>query len=296
MDFVMGLCDRVTVLDYGTVVAAGPPEIISEIRGCSTPTSARRRKTMTSASQSTPRALVVDGLVAGYGGGDVLHDVSLTVAEGGITCVVGPNGAGKSTLLATISGLLRPRRGTISSAASRWPARARGRSWSLGLVHVPQNHSLFRDMTVRENIELGGYMLADRRWSRAGARDVEEMFPAGGGLGGTEGGQPVRRPAAAGRVRPLPDARPGAGHPGRAVDGPVPEGAQVGVRRGPHDERRGQDDPAGRAERPRGPAAVHPRRGAGERPGPAGGHRPRGARAPGDRRAVPRRRRAAGGR
>jgi ABC-type branched-subunit amino acid transport system ATPase component len=47
-------------------------------------------------------ALVIEGLVSGYGGGDVLHGVSLTVPDGGITCVVGPNGAGKSTLLATI--------------------------------------------------------------------------------------------------------------------------------------------------------------------------------------------------
>src|SRR4029077_3346176 len=57
--------------------------------------------------------LKIDGLVAGYGGGDVLRGVSLEVAEGGITCVVGPNGAGKSTLMATISGLLRPLLGSV---------------------------------------------------------------------------------------------------------------------------------------------------------------------------------------
>ena len=53
------------------------------------------------------------GVIAGYGGGDILKQVSLDVPEGGITCIVGPNGAGKSTLLATISGLLRPRQGEI---------------------------------------------------------------------------------------------------------------------------------------------------------------------------------------
>ena len=52
-------------------------------------------------------------MTAGYGGGDILKQVSLDVPRGGITCVVGPNGAGKSTLLATISGLLRPRQGEI---------------------------------------------------------------------------------------------------------------------------------------------------------------------------------------
>ncbi len=55
--------------------------------------------------------LTISGLFAGYGGGDVLRGVNLTVAEGSITCLVGPNGAGKSTLLKVVSGLLRPRAG-----------------------------------------------------------------------------------------------------------------------------------------------------------------------------------------
>ena len=56
-------------------------------------------------------------MTAGYGGGDILKQVSFDVPEGGITCIVGPNGAGKSTLLATISGLLRPRQGEIRFGA-----------------------------------------------------------------------------------------------------------------------------------------------------------------------------------
>ena len=64
-------------------------------------------------STTARSVLKIDDLVAGYGGGDVLRGVSLEVPEGGITCVVGPNGAGKSTLMATISGLLRPRLGSM---------------------------------------------------------------------------------------------------------------------------------------------------------------------------------------
>jgi branched-chain amino acid transport system ATP-binding protein len=64
----------------------------------------------------TENALTIEGITAGYGGGDVLHDVSFEVPAGGITCIVGPNGAGKSTLLHVISGMLKPRRS---------PARAR---------------------------------------------------------------------------------------------------------------------------------------------------------------------------
>ena len=139
-------------------------------------------------------ALVVDGVVAGYGGGDVLHGVSFTVAEGGLTCIVGPNGSGKSTLLATISGLLRPRRGSITFHGAALVGKNPRQILDLGVVHVPQNHSLFREMTVRENIDLGGYtiksssLLAERR-SR-----VEEIFPEVAGwaklkAGSLSGGQ-----------------------------------------------------------------------------------------------------------
>jgi len=129
------------------------------------------------AAESAAPALVIDGLTAGYGGGDVLHDVSLTVAEGGITCVVGPNGCGKSTLLATISGLLKPRLGSITFRGERLTGKSPRQVLRAGIVHVPQNHSLFREMTVSENIELGGYLLGDRRLVARRRAEVEEMFP-----------------------------------------------------------------------------------------------------------------------
>jgi branched-chain amino acid transport system ATP-binding protein len=139
-------------------------------------------------------ALVIEGLVSGYGGGDVLHDVSLRVPAGGITCVVGPNGAGKSTLLATISGLLRPKRGTIKLHGESLGGKTPRQILDLGLVHVQQNHSLFRDMTVRENVELGGYILRDRALLLRRRVHVEEMFPqvgqwAGQKAGSLSGGQ-----------------------------------------------------------------------------------------------------------
>ena len=133
-------------------------------------------------------ALVIDGLTAGYGGGDVLHGVSLAVAEGGITCVVGPNGCGKSTLLATISGLLRPRLGSIAFKGEPLAGKSPRQVLRAGIVHVPQNHSLFREMTVAENIELGGYLLADRRLIARRRAAVEEMFPAVGQWAGQKAG------------------------------------------------------------------------------------------------------------
>ena len=122
-------------------------------------------------------ALVVRGLCAGYGGGDILHDVSFTVPEGGITCIVGPNGAGKSTLLASISGLLRPRRGRVLLHGEPVTGRSPRQILGLGLVHVPQHHSLFRDMTVAENLDLGGYTIRDRKLLGRRRAQVLELFP-----------------------------------------------------------------------------------------------------------------------
>jgi ABC-type branched-subunit amino acid transport system ATPase component len=151
------------------------------------------RKRMPMSPASDP-VLVVEDLVAGYGGGDVLHDVSFSVAEGGITCLVGPNGAGKSTLLASISGLLRPRRGRVTLRGEQIAGQSPRQILRLGLAHIPQNHSLFREMTVRENIDLGGYTLAGRGVLARRRGQVEEMFPevgqwAGKKAGSLSGGQ-----------------------------------------------------------------------------------------------------------
>jgi ABC-type branched-subunit amino acid transport system ATPase component len=125
----------------------------------------------------TDNALVVDGVTAGYGGGDVLHDVCFTVPDGAITCIVGPNGAGKSTLLAAISGLLKPRTGQVLLRGERLTGKSPRQVLRAGVVHVPQNHSLFPDMTVAENLDLGGYMLGSRSLVAQRRAGVEELFP-----------------------------------------------------------------------------------------------------------------------
>jgi len=122
-------------------------------------------------------ALVVDGITAGYGGGDVLHDVSFTVPAGGITCIVGPNGAGKSTLLAVISGILKPRTGQVLHQGERLTGKSPREILRSGVVQVPQNHSLFPDMTVAENIDLGGYLLGSRAQVASRRAAVEALFP-----------------------------------------------------------------------------------------------------------------------
>jgi ABC-type branched-subunit amino acid transport system ATPase component len=150
--------------------------------------------TETGAGTQARSVLKIADLVCGYGGGDVLRGVSLEVAEGGITCVVGPNGAGKSTLMAAISGLLRPRLGSIELDGRNLAGMSPRQVLRLGVVQVQQNHSLFRDMTVRENIELGGYILGERALTARRMRAVFEVFPdiagwAGKKAGSLSGGQ-----------------------------------------------------------------------------------------------------------
>lgn len=120
----------------------------------------------------------LNGVRAGYGGGDVLQGVDLTVRSGSITCIVGPNGAGKSTVLRTVSGLLRARTGEI-----RLDGRALGHLTPAeiiaeGVVQVPQQGGLFGDLTVSDNMILGGYVLRrDKQRLKRRLAELAEVFP-----------------------------------------------------------------------------------------------------------------------
>src|SRR5512142_1154844 len=104
-------------------------------------------------------SLHLQAAVAGYGGSDVLKGVGLEIQSGSITCIVGPNGAGKSTVLRVVSGLIKPRIGEITFNGQSIKGLAPRQILSLGIVQVPQNHSLFPDMSVRENVRLGAFIL-----------------------------------------------------------------------------------------------------------------------------------------
>ena len=121
--------------------------------------------------------LKLSKVVAGYGGGDVLKEVNLEIAPGTVTCIVGPNGAGKSTVLRTISGLLKPRQGTITFNDRSLVGLTPKQILTLGIVQVPQEHSLFPNMTVRENVRLGGYLLHDKAQVQRRFEQIEEQFP-----------------------------------------------------------------------------------------------------------------------
>jgi branched-chain amino acid transport system ATP-binding protein/neutral amino acid transport system ATP-binding protein len=120
--------------------------------------------------------LSVAGLVVGYGAGEeILKGVDLALEAGEIAAVIGPNGAGKSTLLKAIAGLLKPSRGTIrlkgESAAGRPPQEL----CRIGLAYVPQEQNIFPTMSVRENLEIGGYV--DAAGASARIARAFERFP-----------------------------------------------------------------------------------------------------------------------
>ncbi len=122
--------------------------------------------------------LEVENVTAGYGNGpDILKGLSLTVEQGKTYCVIGPNGAGKSTLLRVISGLLHPRQGKTVFRGEVTNRLRTDQILRKGISFVPQDNALFPDMTVRENLRMGGYSLKERRELEARIDEIIEQFP-----------------------------------------------------------------------------------------------------------------------
>jgi branched-chain amino acid transport system ATP-binding protein len=120
--------------------------------------------------------LKVEGLETAYGAVRALDGVSFSVPKGSITAVLGANGAGKTSLLRTLSGVVRPRAGSIrldGQDIARAPVEAIVR---LGMAHVPEGRGVITELSVEENLRLGGL------WRREGtggdaAREVFDLFP-----------------------------------------------------------------------------------------------------------------------
>jgi branched-chain amino acid transport system ATP-binding protein len=121
--------------------------------------------------------LEMSGVRAGYGGGDILQGVDLTVEQGSLSCIVGPNGAGKSTVLRVISGLLRPSAGSVRFRGESLVGLSPRAILRRGIVQVPQERSLFPTMSVWENVRLGAYTLRDRGLIEKRMQLVCETFP-----------------------------------------------------------------------------------------------------------------------
>jgi len=121
--------------------------------------------------------LSADGLVAGYTATDeILKSVELSLEAGEIVSIIGPNGAGKSTLLKVIAGILAPSRGSVHLRGVPIHGRRPREISALGVAFVPQEQNVFPTMTVRENLEMGGYV--DPKGSRRRIDEIFARFPA----------------------------------------------------------------------------------------------------------------------
>jgi ABC-type branched-subunit amino acid transport system ATPase component len=134
--------------------------------------------------------LEVHGLTAGYGGPPIIQDIDLRAEAGRVTAIVGPNGAGKSTLLKAIIGVIRASAGTVALAGRDVTGLAPEQLVRQGISYVPQVANVFPSLSVRENLEMGGYVRSGSLKQR-----IEEMFEL------------------------FPDLRAAAGRPARTLSG-----------------------------------------------------------------------------
>jgi len=125
----------------------------------------------TTAGEATDAALVVEGMTAGYGGPPVVDNVGCVAHRGAITAIVGPNGAGKSTLLKAIAGVIPPRAGSVRVEGRDVTGLPSEKLVRQGIAYVPQVANVFPQLSVYENLEMGGYI------RRHGVRDrIEQLL------------------------------------------------------------------------------------------------------------------------
>jgi ABC-type branched-subunit amino acid transport system ATPase component len=123
-----------------------------------------------------PAALALKGITAGYADAVVVRDVDMTVAEGQVVAVVGPNGAGKSTLLKAMLGIARLISGRVELHGKDVTGAPLQKLARMGIGYVPQSEDVFEALRVRENLDMGGYLLG-RQERAARVEKTLEVFP-----------------------------------------------------------------------------------------------------------------------
>ncbi|MBS0550134.1 MAG: ABC transporter ATP-binding protein [Proteobacteria bacterium] len=121
--------------------------------------------------------LKLEGIDAGYASFQALFDIALEVRAGEAVGVIGPNGAGKTTLMRVISGLIRPRRGSVTMNGQDVLKTAQHRIVALGIAHVPENRRLFPRLSVEDNLKMGAFLPEARARFAERLAFVYDLFP-----------------------------------------------------------------------------------------------------------------------
>ena len=120
-------------------------------------------------------SLIGNKLTAGYGGGDIIKNITLGVHEGEIVVIVGPNGAGKSTAMKALLGMLKLTDGSVNFGKDDITSMLPQDRVNLGIGFVPQTSNVFTGMSVEENLEMGGFTRSDD--IRSTIDDIYNLFP-----------------------------------------------------------------------------------------------------------------------
>jgi ABC-type branched-subunit amino acid transport system ATPase component/ABC-type branched-subunit amino acid transport system permease subunit len=183
IDRVLALCDRITVLHLGRVIADGPPPMIQghpEVRAAYLGGRERPRGPAAATPGARPDAeplLALEGVDTYYGKSHILHGVSLVVGPGEVVALLGRNGAGKTATLNTITGLRPPRRGRIRFQGREIAGQAPERIARLGIGLAPQGRRIFPNLTVADNLRIARLSRGNGAGAAAAEARLLERFP-----------------------------------------------------------------------------------------------------------------------
>ena len=224
----------------------------------SPPRSARHRS-VSRQRRMSDALLTLTGVETFYGRIQALRGVTIDVHEGEIVALIGANGAGKTTTLRTISGLMKPARGTIRFRGKDLAPFGADAISRMGVVHSPEGRRIFPRMSVRENLELGAFARNDSAGDPARLGRGARAFPALERAHGATRRHAVRRRAADARDRARADVGAEGAAARRTVDGPIADLRRYDLLRHPGHQQARRHHPAHRAERAKGVAGGLPR-------------------------------------